>query len=278
MFLYMKQGQTVNGLKQAILENNYILPDHLSGPCIDLIRAILKRDPAERITMAGIRGSEWLHGQVRLQTLPTYQFIPSGPGEEVQLRHGWHNYLTHYVTLILWWQKTQMEVKVLARLDELGISESMVMEHREKGGRSAIMGTYRILMYRASCDEEEVANMEKSTEENHKQENQLLVPTNHSLAGSIAKSIKSRTSSAKSSRSNSPKPNSSSSPLTFNATPPSMAKHQTQQSPLASPGKAKFKHKLNLSILKNKQSSSTPSPSDKKSAKKKKGSQACTIL
>ena len=171
-----------------------------------------------------------------------------------------------------------MEVKVLARLDELGISESMVMEHREKGGRSAIMGTYRILMYRASCEEEEVANMEKSTEENHKQENQLLVPTNHSLAGSIAKSIKSRTSSAKSSRSNSPKPNSSSSPLTFNATPPTMSKHQTQQSPLASPGKAKFKHKLNLSILKNKQSSSTPSPSDKKSAKKKKGSQACTIL
>ncbi len=79
----LEQGQTVNGLKQAILENNYFLPDYLSGPCIDLIRAILKRDPAERITMAGIRGSEWLHGQVRLQTLPTYQFVPSEPGVEV---------------------------------------------------------------------------------------------------------------------------------------------------------------------------------------------------
>ncbi len=150
----------------------------------------------------------------------------------------------------------------------------MVMEHREKGGRSAIIGTYRILMYRASCEEAEAASIERSTEEN--KPDQLLVPPNTSLAGSISKSIRSR-SSAKSSRSNSPKPYFNSSTQPLSSTPPSSSKQQTQQA-LASPGKSKFKHKLNLSILPNKKTSSSSSPSDKKSAKKKKGSQACTIL
>lgn len=68
-------------MKQAILENNYFVPEYLSVPCVELIRSILKRDPAERATMAGIRSSEWLHGQTRLQKLPTYQFIPSEPEE-----------------------------------------------------------------------------------------------------------------------------------------------------------------------------------------------------
>lgn len=51
-------------------------------------------------------------------------------------------------------QKTAMEVKVFARLEELGITEEMTWQHRDKGGRSAIIGTYRILMYRMAADEE----------------------------------------------------------------------------------------------------------------------------
>jgi hypothetical protein len=73
----------VNGLKNAILENNYFIPDYLSASCVELIRAILNRDPAERISMAGIRSSEWLYGQVKLTPLPTYQFVPTKSGEEV---------------------------------------------------------------------------------------------------------------------------------------------------------------------------------------------------
>ena len=75
------QGQTVNGLKTAILENNYFVPDYLSVSCVDLIRSILKRDPAERITMAGIRSCEWLHGQIKLSPLATQHFVPSEPEE-----------------------------------------------------------------------------------------------------------------------------------------------------------------------------------------------------
>ncbi len=75
----------MNGLKNAILENNYFIPDYLSASCVELIRAILNRDPAERISMAGIRSSEWLYGQVKLTPLPTYQFVPPEPDVEVSL-------------------------------------------------------------------------------------------------------------------------------------------------------------------------------------------------
>ena len=173
----------------------------------------------------------------------------------------------------------------MGRLDELGISESMIMEHREKGGRSDVIGTYRILMYRASCEEAEAdAASEKLEEEKH-QEN-LLAPPTVSLAGSISKSIKSALSvkssrSEKSARSSSPKVNRNSPSPQTPPTLPSNAKEPDQQQTSASPGKRKFKHKLNMSILsKNKNNSAAPAitVTETKTVKKKKGSQECTIL
>lgn len=265
----------MNGLKNAILENNYFLPEYLSASCVELIRAILHRDPAERITMAGIRSSEWLYGQVRLTPLPNVQFVPSERGQEVCLYPIISKVINHVCFSFL--QRTQMEIKVFARLEELGISESMVLEHRDKGGRSDIIGTYRILMYRASCDE---ANDSSSEKQEETQEN-LLAPPTVSVAGSLSKSIKSALSvkssrSEKSAKSSSPKPdrNSSSQPTT--STSPSTANPADQQQTPASPGKRKFKHKLNLSLLSNKNKNC--SPNEKKILKKKKGSQACIIL
>ena len=173
----------------------------------------------------------------------------------------------------------------MGRLDELGISESMITEHREKGGRSDVIGTYRILMYRASCEEVEAdAASEKLEEEKH-QEN-LLAPPTVSLAGSLSKSIKSALSvkssrSEKSARSSSPKVNRNSPSPQPPPTLPSNAKEPDQQQTSASPGKRKFKHKLNMSILsKNKNNSAAPAitVTETKTVKKKKGSQACTIL
>lgn len=163
-----------------------------------------------------------------------------------------------------------MEIKVLARLEELGISESMVMEHRDKGGRSAIIGTYRILMYRASCEEAEAASaasVETSTEDNQEKNENNLAPPTISLAGSMSRSIKSH-------RSDSSKLDASSSSNRLAATPPSSLKQQAQLTQ-ESPAKTKLKHKFNFTILPNKKSNF---PSEKKTAKKKKGSQACTIL
>lgn len=41
---------------------------------------------------------------------------------------------------------------MIERLGELGISQNMLEENRDKDGRSPIIGTYRILMYRMGTD------------------------------------------------------------------------------------------------------------------------------
>lgn len=164
-----------------------------------------------------------------------------------------------------------MEKKVLERLDELGITESMVIEHRDKGGRSAVIGTFRILMYRASCEETESSIVEQSMEESQdKKENFLALPA-ASLAGSLSRSIKSQRSDAAKLENSS----SSSQRLESVGTPPSSIKEQPHQQSHESPGKNKLKYKLNFTILPNKKNAYL---SEKRVAKKKKGSQTCIIL
>lgn len=41
---------------------------------------------------------------------------------------------------------------MIERLGELGINQNMLEENRDKDGRSPIIGTYRILMYRMGTD------------------------------------------------------------------------------------------------------------------------------
>ena len=53
-------------------------------------------------------------------------------------------------------KKNQLETRVLERLGELGISKTMLEENRDKDGRSPIIGTYRILMYRMGTDNPEM--------------------------------------------------------------------------------------------------------------------------
>lgn len=86
------QAQTVAGLKQSILENCFTVPSYVSDPCANLIRAILRRSPTERITLTGIRNCDWLRDQVPLQPLPTHQFVPSPPEAEVI-------YSTHFTSV-----------------------------------------------------------------------------------------------------------------------------------------------------------------------------------
>ena len=49
-------------------------------------------------------------------------------------------------------KKSDLESRVVVRLSEIGISESMLMEHSQKGARSAVIGTYRILMHRMNTE------------------------------------------------------------------------------------------------------------------------------
>lgn len=163
-----------------------------------------------------------------------------------------------------------MERNVIARLDELGITESMIMDHRDKGGRSAVIGSYRILMYRASCDEETAtSNSEKAIEEKEQKEHLLAPPTSPSN-GSF-------TSSTKSNRSTTSKKSESSLTKQRVPTPQPSVKQGQSTPPQASPNKPKLKEKLTLTLLPGKKGEPLILK-DKKSNKKKKVSQACTIL
>lgn len=164
----------------------------------------------------------------------------------------------------------------MARLEELGISESMLMEHREKGGRSAVIGTYRILMYRATCDEcdEAVATLKQSMET-------LAMPTCDSKVSS-RKSIKSTksTRSTKSNKSVEP-PTSEEGKQSTDEEKQSESAHMSSSSPSH---KSKLKHKLRFSLRKGSTkkkpnaAASSGSPSLKPAKKKRDGSNMCTIL
>jgi len=150
-------AQTVVGLKTIILETSYLPPSYLSESCLKLIRGILKREPTERCTLIDIRNSPWLQGQTPLQPLPLYHFIPTSTDQQVN----------------------ELEKRVVDRLGELGISQNMLEENRDKDGRSPIIGTYRILMYRMGTD-------------NPGMESRLQVPSNDPDVNSIALSSPAR--------------------------------------------------------------------------------------
>ena len=73
----------------------------------------------------------------------------------------------------------ELEKRVVDRLGELGISQNMLEENRDKDGRSPIIGTYRILMYRMGTD-------------NPGMESLLQVPSNDPDVNSIALSSPAR--------------------------------------------------------------------------------------
>lgn len=121
------KGQTVATLKTCILENAYVIPDSLSQPLADLIRSLLRTNPNERLTVTEIMVHPWLTGQVFQKALADNFFVPTVDKN----------------------QRTDLEKRVLVRLQEIGISESTLLEMRDgKGGRSPVIGTYRILMHR----------------------------------------------------------------------------------------------------------------------------------
>lgn len=171
-----------------------------------------------------------------------------------------------------------MEVKIYSRMEELGITESMIWDQRDKGGRSAVIGTYRILMYRAYADQVENNNNTSDTE---KQQNSLQLPATESQASSSKsvrsnKSSRSKKSSIISSAPPSRRPSTSVPPTTLDDNNSEQEPMTTMLTVPTSPTKSKFKHKFNLSLLGSKKVKGNPK--DKSSKKKMKVSKTCVIL
>ncbi|GFT27463.1 hypothetical protein NPIL_127851 [Nephila pilipes] len=104
-------------VKRKILSGSFAVPKFVSKDCIDLINGLLQLDPTKRFTINQIKNCLWLKGM----TFP-------GPRNGKNATH---------------------EKKVLETLRSMGITENLLQEHKVKGARSNVGGTYRILMHKS---------------------------------------------------------------------------------------------------------------------------------
>lgn len=127
------KGDTVSLVKRKILSGHYTIPKYVSSDCRDLIRNLLQLDPTKRLSTNQIKSCAWMKDT-------------KFPGEKSTKSYG--------------------EKDVKETLGKIGISEKMLKEHKAKGARSNIMGTYRILMHKkeqkSRADENE-KNLKKIT-------------------------------------------------------------------------------------------------------------------
>ncbi|XP_023225808.1 serine/threonine-protein kinase NIM1-like [Centruroides sculpturatus] len=119
------KAQTVAALKKLILEGHYVIPQYVSDSCCQLVRGILQIVPHYRYTIEQIKNTEWLRNQHFPSELTKYSINtnPDGPFSDIE-------------------RETRQQLK------ELGITEEMLKECADKGSRSNITGTYRIIVHK----------------------------------------------------------------------------------------------------------------------------------
>jgi len=123
------KGATVAELKNAILDGHFAMPDYLSSQCADLIAGILKRKADWRLTLQQIRESHWLNGIDWPEADHEFRSMPLRvPFETSEL--------------------TEAEAKTREVIKEIGIDETLLESHIEKGPRSHVIGAFRIAQHK----------------------------------------------------------------------------------------------------------------------------------
>ncbi|XP_041041298.1 serine/threonine-protein kinase NIM1-like [Carcharodon carcharias] len=129
------RADTVAGLRRRVLQGGYPLPRHLTEPCRQLIRRILRPAPAERPTVAQIAGSGWL--VLDAPPPPSPPLDPAhlaGPSQPPRGHEDEHEH--------------EAEAEVRGALARLGVTEAHIRDNAGKDSRSPITGTYRIVQHR----------------------------------------------------------------------------------------------------------------------------------
>ena len=122
------KAQTVASLKKLILEGEYLMPDFISRDCSRVIRGLLQHEPAKRLTIAEVKESSSLKGQPFPTSLPKYK-VSSTSSQHPPVTGTPGPFNVH-------------EEEVRSHLNELGITDYLLLMSREKGVRSNVMGTY----------------------------------------------------------------------------------------------------------------------------------------
>ncbi|KAM9331302.1 serine/threonine-protein kinase NIM1 isoform 2-T2 [Gastrophryne carolinensis] len=122
------RADTVAKLKKCILDGTYTIPPYVSEPCQRLIKGMLQPVPSERCSMDYLLNSEWMHGIQYPQPLEPFQLDPKHLLDSNSLKDD--------------------ETEVKNTLENLGITEDLILNNRGKDSRSSITGIYRIILHR----------------------------------------------------------------------------------------------------------------------------------
>ena len=120
------RADTVGKLKKCIIEGNFTIPSYVTDNCQFIIRNLLKRHAKERLTLEAIERSDWLEGQDFPQPLHDYDLYPH------QALHS----------------TGSDERETTKILNDLGVTDKVIKEHKHKEIRSSVTGVYRIILHR----------------------------------------------------------------------------------------------------------------------------------
>lgn len=159
------KASTVSGLKQLICDVNFTIPEYISKDCCTIINGLLEANPNDRISISDVRTSKWLRGQHFPNALPKYKVSE-------KINNNLNNNNTQGNCGMTSYNKLSSEEREAQRLlRSLGIDEELLARNIDKGLKSNIIGTYRILLHR-------VINEKYTFEKFHFNSNRIT-PFNH---------------------------------------------------------------------------------------------------
>ncbi|RWS26607.1 serine/threonine-protein kinase NIM1-like protein [Leptotrombidium deliense] len=150
------KAQTVSILKKLILEGDYTLPTYLSFECQNTIKGLLQNEPKDRLTISQLQKCNWLKDQTFPACLPTDKVVlpsimSSTTVEEKGTSTDERNEQSGELLIASSSSPTTLstdEKEIVRQLTELGITEKLIKENSDKGLRSNVIGTYRIIIHR----------------------------------------------------------------------------------------------------------------------------------
>lgn len=125
------KAQNISNLKKLIIEGNFEIPSYLSENCVEVIKGLLKQTPETRMNLEDLMKTKWMKGQNFPQSLPKYKS-----------QSAIDTFCDNPIS------SSNDEIEAHQIMKELGIDNSMVEENLEKGLRSNVTGTYRIILHR----------------------------------------------------------------------------------------------------------------------------------